>query len=104
MNCLKRPLWGVLTDSEATACLSHKDDIFGGPVINFTLLCKVTGCKSVSRWGIEGKQPTYCGNHGPLTDGLVCTVGRTRSKRSRRNPLYDALKGPPFNGKTECFF
>ena len=102
--CLKEPRWGVLADSEPTACIHHKGDILGGPVINFRRLCKVAGCNGLARWGIEDKQPTHCRHHGPRAGGLVCTVGKSRSKRSCRIPSYGAVKGLSFIVKPECFF
>ncbi|CAN0219773.1 unnamed protein product [Laminaria digitata] len=102
-SCLKRPGWGVLTDGVATSCLRHKGDIVSGPVINFRRLCKTAGCKSESRWGFDGTQPTHCRKHGPLQVGLVCTVGGARSKSSG-SPSYGAVRGPSFRVKTECCF
>ena len=104
ISCLKRPRWGVLTDNKATACLHHKGDLLGGPVIDFTAKCRVAGCNCVSRWGVEGKQPTHCHRHGPLTDGLAYTVGRARSKTSSRSPSAGAVRGPSFHVKTELSF
>ena len=103
-SCFKLPAWGVLTDSAATACRRHKSDILGGPVINFRVRCKVANCGRVSRWGLNGKQPTHCFVHGPLEEGLVCNVGTARSKSSCRRPSYGAVRGPSFHVKTECLF
>ncbi|CAN0535350.1 unnamed protein product, partial [Scytosiphon promiscuus] len=62
-SCLKFPGWGLLTETAPTACLLHKCDISGSPVINFWARCKVTSCKKVTRWGLDGTQPTHCRDH-----------------------------------------
>ncbi|CAN0479868.1 unnamed protein product, partial [Scytosiphon promiscuus] len=80
--CTRQPTWGLLIDSAA------KGDILGSPVINFKQRCKAKDCMSVSRWGLNGLQPTHCRNHGPLEVGLVCTVGRARCNKSSINPSY----------------
>ena len=104
ISCLTGPGWDVLTDSDAMACLRHKGDLLGGPVIDFTAKCRVAGCRRVSRWGENEKQLTHCCGHGPLTGGLAYTVARARSKTSSRNPSTGALRGPSFHVKTECLF
>lgn len=104
VGCRTRPGWGLLTKRGATACLRHTGDILSGLVINSRALCKVKGCARISRWGIEGQQPTYCMVHGPLEVELVRTIGRTKSVRSGRDPSYGTVRGPPSNDKTECFF
>ena len=52
-SCLARPGWFLLTEGGAPACLRHRGDLLGGPVIDFTAKCRVAGCTSVSRWGVE---------------------------------------------------
>ncbi|CAM9356911.1 unnamed protein product, partial [Laminaria digitata] len=79
-SCTRRPVWGVLTDCAATVCYLHKSDVSGVPVFNFRAKCKAEGCRKLSRWGINGEQPTHCLHHGPLEDGLVCTVATARGK------------------------
>lgn len=104
ISCIRRPAWGVLTESAPTVCTHHKGDIVGGPVINFRVGCKVAGCVKASRWGLDGRQPTYCGFHGPLEDGLACTVGTSRRKRSDHSTSYHPESEPPLRLKTECLF
>lgn len=72
--CVKRPGFGALSDGTAFVCGIHRGDIVGSPAINFRALCKVAGCRKISKWGLGGKQPSDCPGHGPLEDGLVCTV------------------------------
>lgn len=103
-SCLGTPAWGVLTDGEATVCRRHKGGILGGPVINFKARCRVSTCRKVSGWGLGGKQPTHCRDHGPLEDGLVCSVRWGRSKKSCPSPSYGAAGAPSFHVKPECFF
>ena len=79
-SCTRHPLWGVLADGVATVCAYHKSDLLDGPVINFAVSCKAVGCGKSSKWGLGGKQPTHCPDHGPLEEGLVRTVGTARSK------------------------
>ncbi|CAN0303730.1 unnamed protein product [Laminaria digitata] len=104
VSCTKWPAWGVLTDGAATACPGHKSNLFGGPVINFKAMCKVVGCRNVSRWGLDGKQPTHCRDHGPLMDGLMCTIGTAGNKGTCPSPSYGAVRGPSVHFKTECLF
>ena len=80
-SCTKWPSWGVSTDGSATVCTLHKNDIMDGYAINFRAGCKVVGCYKVSRWGLSGEQPTHCTEHGPLEDGLFCTVPTSRGKK-----------------------
>ena len=103
-SCLKRPSWGVLTDGTATTCGLHKS-LLGSPVVNFEATCKVVCCKKKSRWGVHGKQPTHCLDHGPLQEGLVRTVGMDRTKGGySRRPSYGAVRARSFQIKTETFF
>ncbi|CAM9629960.1 unnamed protein product [Laminaria digitata] len=109
-SCMTRPWWGVLSQSTPTACALHKTLLVGlpgGPVICFGATCAFTGCKKLSRWGLDGEQPTHCPEHGPLEDGLTCTV-RTARKKSNRSmnsiPPYDAVRGPSPRVKAECFY
>ena len=95
-SCLKRSEGRVLTDGESTACLRHKGDMLGSPVINFSVKCKVVGCKSMSGSGLDGKQPTHCRDHGPLKHRLICTVRRARSKKRGRSPAYGAIRARHF--------
>ena len=101
--CNKRPVWGVLIDGLPTVCAHHKSDIVGDAVINFRMTCRVNGCRKCVRWGLAGKQPTHCRDHGPGEDTLVCTVGTAGSKRSG-GPSYRAVRSPSFRLKTECLF
>ena len=104
ISCIERPTWGVLTDSAAIACTRHKSDLSGRPVINFTAKCKIAGCQQLSRWGFHEKQPTHCGDHGPLMEGLMCTIAPARNKSSCPRPSYGPVRGPSFHVKTECLF
>ncbi|CAM9537695.1 unnamed protein product [Laminaria digitata] len=103
-SCYMAPRWGGLADRAAIKCSRHKGDILGGPVINFRALCKVAGCGIVSRWGLDGKQPTHCRDHGPLEDGLVCIFGTTVGRRGSRIPSYGPVKGQYSHAKPECTF
>ena len=100
----KRSGWGVLADGEATACVRHKGEIVGSPMINFGVECNLADYQNVSRWGFDGVQPSHCRDHGPLKGGLVCTVGRARSKNGDRDPSYCEKRGPSFHVKCECLF
>lgn len=80
-SCTKWPAWGVATDGAATVCPRHMSDILDGYAINFRAVCKVAGCTKLSRWGLNGEQPTHCPEHGALDDGLVCTVSTTRNQK-----------------------
>ena len=104
--CTRRARWGLLADGAATACVHHKNNIMGLPVIHFTAICKVTGCGKLARWGLGGKQPSHCHQHGPLEDGLVCTVtvGMARPKRAPPSPPYRVLRDSSVRIKTECLF
>lgn len=103
-SCILRPAWGALTDSVATACTHHKGDIVGCPVVNFRARCKVAGCVKASRWGLHGRQPTHCGEHGPLQNELSCTMGASLSTRSDRSPPCHPERRPAAQFKTECSF
>ncbi|CAM9727029.1 unnamed protein product [Laminaria digitata] len=50
------------------SCARHKSHLSGNPGINFRIMCKSPGCARLSRWGLDGKQPTHCPDHGPLYD------------------------------------
>lgn len=102
--CTKHPSWGVASDGVPTTCLRHKNDISGGPVIQFATRCMIVGCRKVSRCGLEGKSPTHCRDHAPLKGGLVCTVGTAQSEKRCRSLSDDAEEGPSFRVKTECRF
>ena len=104
VSCSKQPAWGTVTDGTATVCASHKNDLLDGLVINFKAICKVARCGKISRWGLYGKQPTHCRNHGPLQEGLVDTVGTDSSKACFRSSSSRALNGPSRDVKTECLF
>ena len=103
-SCTRRARWGALTDGAATSCASHKDDIVGGPVINFRAKCEVAGCAKESCWGVDGKQPTRCLDHGPLEDGLIRTVESGRSRVVSRGISYVDVKSSSSRVKTECSF
>ncbi|CAM9677328.1 unnamed protein product [Laminaria digitata] len=103
-SCKKSARWGVMTNSAPTACTRHKGEIFGGPVIDFKAICTVAGCSKLSRWGLDGKQPTHCRDHGPLQEELVLTVGMSCSKIKGRSPSYTAVRTPSSHVKTECAF
>lgn len=94
----------MLTASVATACPRHKGEILGRPAINFSATCEDDGCRRVTRWGLEGKQPTHCRDYGPLKSGLVCTVGQTRSNKHDSTAPYSAATGASSRVKTECVF
>lgn len=103
-SCIEKPVWGVLADGAAAACLRHKRHLVGGSVVNFTARCKEARCSKLSKWGLDGKQPTHCRDHGPLTDGLVCTVKATRNKGHSRSPLHRSVRGTCDSVKSECSF
>lgn len=89
-TCTMTPNWGVPTNSSPTVCRLHMSDIKSDLVINFRAHCKVVGCRKASRWGLEGKKPTHCPVHGPLEDGLVCTVMGPRARVESSKPSYRA--------------
>ncbi|CAN0157362.1 unnamed protein product [Laminaria digitata] len=103
-SCVRHTSWGLLTNGAATACSRHRSHLSGGLVINFKAICKVSGCGRESRWGLAGKQPTHCHDHGPLDDALVCIVGAASVKTKRLSPSYHAVRGPSFHVKAECMF
>ena len=103
-SCSKPPTWGIATDGTATVCASHKNDLFDGLVIRFKAICKVPGCGKVARWGLDGKQPTHCHDHGPLQEGLVDTVGMYRIKAGFSSSSSRAPRGPSHDFNTECSF
>ena len=104
-SCLQRAKWGFLTDGTATTCGRHMGDLSGSPVVNVMAACKVVGCKKRSRWGVDGKQPTHCLDHGPLQEGLVRTVGRDSAPGANsRSPSYHPVRGPSFLVKAEALF
>ena len=107
-SCIRRPSWGVLSKGGPTVCGHHRGDIFGQPLINFRAICKVAGCARVSKWGLGGKQPSHCRDHGPLENGLVCTldVGAAGCKipPSVHSHSYRVTTPPALNVKTECSF
>ena len=103
--CTRPPTWGMLFDEDATACSRHTVVDPGGLVINFAAVCKVGGCSRTAKWGPYGKQPTHCPDHGPLTDGLVCTIGIGRVKRSTcPSPSQRPENGTSIDIKSECAF
>ena len=102
--CTKPAAWGLLTDSRATVCYRHKNLIASGSIFNLRARCRVEGCCKSSRWGLDGKQPTHCPDHGPFEHGLVCTVSTGRGKRYGSSPSYHAVRAPSFHVTTECWF
>ena len=102
LSCTNRPMWGLLTAAAATACSRHKNEVLGIPVINFKAMCKEPGCGKVSRWGLNGQQPTHCRDHGPLQDELVCTIGMACSKGRRHSKSDRAVWGSSTQVKTGC--
>lgn len=104
ITCARRPTWGLLTDGTASVCSYHMGDVLGDPVINFEARCKVAGCRKVSWWGLKGNPPTHCGDHGPVQDGLVCTVKAARRKRSCPSPSYHNKRRASSHLKVECSF
>ena len=103
-SCTRRAVFGMLTDCLATVCFRHKSDILVGPIINFRATCKAVGCCKLSRWGLDGKQPTHCPDHGLLQDGLVCTLPTARKKSSGLSQSHHAVPRPSVHVKTECSF
>lgn len=102
-TCTRVRCWGLLTKGSATVCSRHKGEISGGHVINFRLECKAADCRTFSRWGPSGEQPTHCNTHGPFQDGFVHCVAMSAGKRSR--VISDCGKSsPPYRVKTECSF
>ena len=102
--CIRFPDWGVLTDGSASVCSHHKDDLSAGLVINFNARCEVAGCRKISKWGLDGKQPTHCPDHSRHKDGLVQTVAASYRKRQSRSSSDGAVQGAPFRLKTEVSF
>ncbi|CAM9997998.1 unnamed protein product [Laminaria digitata] len=98
------PRWGLISGGSASACASHKSNLPAGPVIDFKAPCKGAGCRKVSKWGLEGKQPTHCPDHGQLKDGLVRTVGADSRGIPSCSRSYHAVRGPSFRVKTEFAF
>ncbi|CAM9198403.1 unnamed protein product [Laminaria digitata] len=103
-SCTMFPRWGVLSDSSASVCARHKSDLQGGPVINFAARWKVSACRNVSRWELDGKPPTHCFDHGRLKYGLARTVGEGRGKNIYRSSSYGAVLGASLRVKTEVMF
>ena len=87
-----------------TACADHKSNNLDGPVINFRAPCEAAGCERFSTWGLSGKQPSHCRDHGPFKDGLVLTVRTNHSNSVPRNSSYHAVEDPPSQVKAECYF
>ena len=81
-SCIRFPEGGAVTDALTSACVRHMSDLPFGLAINFPARREGTGCQKRSKWGIEGKQPTHCPDHG----GLVRTVGETHKKKPRSSP------------------
>ena len=90
-------------DEVPTAVCAHDtSDLKSGLPISFHARCKVVGCLKSSGWGVEGRQPTHCPEHGRLEDDVVCTVGRaSRSNSKPRSPVR-AFGDQSFLVKTEC--
>ena len=105
-SCTRPSSWGALTEGAASVCDHHKRDILCGPVINFRARCKLAGCGMLSSWGLGGKQPTHCADHGPLEYGFVCTIAERRARSVvASSALSDrALKSSAFHVKAECSF
>ena len=103
-SCTKYAAWGALVDGTRTVCGLHKGDIKDGEIICFGKRCKVAGCVKVSRWGLEGKQPTHCLDHGPLVEGFIHTLGRGRRKEVIRNSSSTVARVSSVPVKTECTF
>ena len=102
-SCNRVASWGLLANSAGTACGYHKNNVVGGPVVNFRLACIVAGCRTFSTWGLSGNQPSHCHHHGPQTDGLVLTVQSNPPKIAPHSPS-DSASSPSFNVKTEGYF
>ena len=102
-RCSKQPAWSVPSDRTPFACSSHVGDIVGGPVINFRPRCRVVDCRNLTRWGLDGKQPTHCSDHGPLTDGFVCTGETDRRNKHPRTPSCRDAREPSLRVETKLF-
>ena len=101
-SCPKRPSWGFVSHGSPTTCSRHKTDLLGSPAINYAATCKVACCKKKSLWGLDGKQPTHCLDHGPLQEGLVRTVGTDRPQGGHyRRSSYHPVRAPSFSVKSE---
>ena len=101
--CKKEPSWGALAGGLGTTCDDHKSSIVNGPIINFRALCKSPGCELFSTWGLSGKQPSHCRDHGPLHDALSLTVKPHDFNDLRYAP--DRILGlSSFHVKAECQF
>ncbi|CAM9566336.1 unnamed protein product [Laminaria digitata] len=72
----------VLTDGTPTACAGVKSEILDGAVttVSVETLCEAAGCLEWSRWGIDGKQPTHCLEHGLDVHTSAAAVEMTRAK------------------------
>ncbi|CAN0479282.1 unnamed protein product [Laminaria digitata] len=103
-SCMGWPRWGLVSEGSASACASHRSDLPAGRVIDFKAPCKGAGCQKMSRWGLEGKQPTHCPDHSHLKDGLVRTVGKGRGKMVSGSPSYHAVRGHSSRVKIEFAF
>lgn len=107
-SCGRTPLWGMLADGVATACSHHTAVDASGSVINFGAHCRAAGCSKHAKWGPAGKQPTHCPDHGPLVDGLVCTIKPAGNRKSRSSsvlgPSNRAMAVASSQVKPECAF
>lgn len=100
-SCTNPAWWGVLAGGAGTTCDGRKDSIVEGSLANFRALCRVPRCGNYSNWGLDGKQPSHCRDHGPLKDGLVLTAV---DKSIPRSSSYLHSEAPLFHAKTEGSF
>lgn len=97
------PSLGVPTDSAATAGSRYTSDFGKNHDINFQPKCQVAGCGKEPRWGLHGKRPTHCAQHGSGADDLDYTVGEPPQKKYRSPSLCTLGRAAP-RVKTECTF
>lgn len=103
-SCNTGPGWGAIVDSSPSVCARHKSDISGGLAIDFKARCKVAGCGKISRWGLDGHQPTHCSTHGPLENGLVCILRSETRKKRKHSPSNNGVGASSFTVETQIDF
>ena len=103
-SCTGQAVCGVPAGGGGTACADRKRKSLNSPTIHSRALCKVAGCEIVSTWGLSGKMPSHCCDHGPLEDGLVLAVRTSSTKTVRRRSSYSASGNPSFHVKAERSF
>lgn len=103
-TCTVRTSWGAMANGMATACADHTSCIVDGPVIDNQTLCTVADCVNISTWGLSGKQPTHCRDHGPLTTDRILAIQRNSVQSVPRSAADGDVEGPSAKVKAECYF